>query len=158
MAKFTPPPLEKIKEAFLKAFGYVKPKYLSTYVDENDLEYLVGKAYELVCNSIDKWKIDSLDKFWQELANNIYGYILWHKDWYFVSGCEEAIKILTDNGKDCELKNFREIIEEAGVVSYTGDLQEFNLKNLANDLLSSAYALETDEIAKLAKEFFGEAN
>jgi len=50
------------------------------------------------------------------------------------------------------------IIEEAGIISYTGDLQEFNLKNLANDLLFSAYALEIDEIAKVAKKIFEKAN
>jgi len=158
MAKFTQPPLEKVKKAFFKAFDYVKPKYLSMYADKEDFESLIEEAYEFTKSLIGKYGINNFDKFWQELANNIYGYILWHFEWYFVSDCEEAIKILTDNGKDCELENFREIIEEAGIVSYTGDLQEFNLKNLANDLLSSAYALEIDEIAKVAKEFFEEAN
>ena len=70
-----------------------------------------------------------------------------------VSDCKKAIEILTLNGKDCELENFRRTVDEAGLVSGF-EIEDIDLIYLAKLFLGSAYSLEINELFEEAKNFW----
>jgi len=140
------PSLDEVVKLVSEAYKIVKPKYIDEFEGLSGFIGAVEYAYESFVNAKDS------DKFWEDLDFFTWG-ILIDKD--LVSDCKEALEILTLNGKDCELKTLRQIVDEAGLIpSNKFDLEEIKPIYLAEVFLSSAYAIETEKIFEKAKELW----
>ena len=142
MQKRKIPSLEELKELLNEARNYVELKYLEQYFDWDDIIGAVEYAYEKFAKKSSK--------FWEDLANFTWSVII---DNDFVSNCKEAFEILAQNGKDCELKIFRQIVSEAGITS-SFEPNEIDPIYLAKVFINSAFSLEIDALIKKAKEIW----
>jgi len=140
------PSLEEVRRLIIEAYKIVKPKYIDEFEGLSDFIGAVEYAYETYVDAKDS------GEFWSQLAFFTWG-VLTDKE--FVSDCEEAFKILTLGGKDCELKEFRKIVNEAGIVTEL-EIDEVEPVLLANYFLSSAYSLEIDALISEAKKLWEE--
>ena len=138
------PSLEELKELLNEARYYTNAEYIEKYYGWNKFLSAVEKAYKNLAKN--------LNEFWEKLADATFSVMISDK---MVSDCKEAIEILTLNGKDCELENFRRTVDEAGLVSGF-EIEDIDLIYLAKLFLGSAYSLEINELFEEAKNFWVE--
>ena len=136
------PSLEELKELLSEARHYVEPEYIEQFSDWENFIGALEYAYEKF--------VEKSDKFWNSLALWTWSIMI---DGNFVSDCKEAFEILTQNGKDCKLETFKQIVDEAGLVS-SFEINEIDLINLAETFISSAFSLEVDALIEKAKEIW----
>jgi len=144
------PPLEEVVELIRVAYSPDRYKFLDKYVGLGDLIGNVEYAYGITLNYLSEKQ--EWNKFWELLADFTFSSISFSE---LPIGCKEAFEILTLKGKDCELKEFRRIVNEAGIVSKL-EIDEVEPTLLAKYFLNSAFALEIDALVSEAKELWEE--
>jgi len=143
------PTSEELKKLIADVYPMCNCKYIEKYIGkENISEILSECAYSFAIK-------DNKAKFWSNLSDYAFGCIT-DSNTYFPSNCKEAMEILLDI--DCEWKELRQVIEEAGLTtSEDFELANLNPKLLATIFLSSAYALEIDRLVEEAKNRWKES-
>lgn len=140
------PPFEEIKAILEEARKRVRLKYLSELFDWDDLL----EAFEYAYSTFVLPNLKDINKLWNDLAFYTFGILT---DNRYVSDCNEAFEILTQNGKDCKLEEFRQVVDEAGLVS-SFEIDEIDPIYLAETFISSKIAVDLDKLTEVAKQIW----